>query len=74
MADALTRHGIIVITANGNDGIDGIFESGGTLLGKETVSVASIDNTHYITFKAYDVSDKNFSIGMSFKKKIFFFS
>ncbi|PKC06327.1 subtilisin-like protein [Rhizophagus irregularis] len=59
MADALTKYGIIVVTANGNYGTEGIFESGGTLLGRE---IASIENTHYLSFKAYDVSDKNFSI------------
>ncbi|CAI2174511.1 512_t:CDS:10 [Funneliformis geosporum] len=62
MIDALTRTGIIVVTANGNVGIEGIFESEGELLGSKAISVGSIENTHYLAFKAYDVSDKNFSI------------
>ncbi|CAG8635882.1 13819_t:CDS:10 [Funneliformis caledonium] len=62
MIDALTRSGIIVVTANGNVGNEGIFESVGELLESDAISVGSIDNTHYLTFKAYDVSDKNFSI------------
>ena len=64
MSDALTKHGIVVVTADGNDGVERIFESGGALLGKNTISVASIENSHYLCFKAYDISDKNFSIGM----------
>lgn len=71
MADALTKYGIIVVTANGNYGTEGIFESGGTLLGRETIAVASIENTHYLSFKAYDVSDKNFSIGNNFLTYLF---
>ncbi|CAG8591930.1 10470_t:CDS:10 [Funneliformis mosseae] len=62
MIDALMRSGIIVVTANGNVGNEGIFESVGELLESDAISVGSIDNTHYLTFKAYDVSDKNFSI------------
>ena len=64
MADALMEHGIIIVTADGNNGVEGIFESGGAILGRETISVASIENSHYLSFKAYDISDKKFSIGM----------
>jgi hypothetical protein len=63
MADALTKHGIIVVTANGNNGVEGIFESNGGLLGRETISVSSVENSHYLSFKAYDISDMKFSIG-----------
>ncbi|GES95980.1 S8 family serine peptidase [Rhizophagus clarus] len=35
MADALTKYGIILVTANGNDGTEGIFESRGVLFGRE---------------------------------------
>jgi hypothetical protein len=66
MADALRKCGIIVVTSNGNGGVEGIFEFEGALLGRETMPVASIENTHYLSFKAYDISDKNFSIGYKF--------
>jgi hypothetical protein len=58
----LTESGIVVIVADGNKGLGGIWKTGAVSLGFNSLAVASVENSHFLGFKAYDVNDDSFSI------------
>lgn len=53
-SDAMSRDGIVMVTAAGNDGDKGVFTSGAPSVGKDTISVASYNNTR-ITSNSFTV-------------------
>jgi hypothetical protein len=49
LADELALKGMIVCAAAGNEGDKGIFAVGTPSLGKNALSIASVDNTHVLS-------------------------
>jgi subtilisin family serine protease len=62
-ADALVKHGVVVVASAGNDGGLGLYSLSAPSVGKNVISVASFENTNFNFLPIFTISPDDTKIG-----------
>ncbi|CAJ0834115.1 2156_t:CDS:2, partial [Entrophospora sp. SA101] len=55
----MIESGVVVAVADGNSGLDGLWKTISSAFGYKSLSVASVENSHFLGFKAHDINDND---------------
>ncbi|CAJ0834871.1 21185_t:CDS:10 [Entrophospora sp. SA101] len=58
----MIESGVVVAVADGNSGLDGLWKTISSAFGYKSLSVASVENSHFLGFKAHDINDNDCSL------------